>query len=108
MNTLFYNYLLLSNSLIRAEGEELSMWPSIWMMLIIIFIFYFVLIAPQRKEAKERDDMRNKLVKGDEVVTIGGVHAQVVSVDKDTVTLRLGGKVEVDFDKSAVSRLKKK
>jgi len=108
MITLFSNSILVSALVAQAEPQEASIWPSIWMMGLIILVFYFIVISPQRKEAKARENMRNKLQKGDEVVTVGGMHGQVYSVDKDTVTLRLGGKVEIDFDKSAIRDIKKK
>ena len=57
---------------------------NMWVMLVIyaaIFaVFYFVFIRPQNKKKKEEEKMRNNLQIGDEIITIGGFHAKVVSV----------------------------
>ncbi len=109
MNALIVNHLVPLALVAQAEAESaVSPWPSVWMMVVIIAIFYFIVVSPQRKEAKDRDTMRAGLAKGDEVVTIGGLHGQVASVEKETVTLRVGGKVDMTFDRGAIARLVKK
>ena len=59
--------------------------------VLLIVVFYFVLIRPQRKRDKETQRMRNSLQVGDEVVTVGGVVGLVVSIKEDTVVLETGG-----------------
>ena len=62
-----------------------------WVMLVIyaaIFaVFYFVFIRPQNKKKKEEEKMRNNLQIGDEIITIGGFHAKVVSVKEDSIVI---------------------
>ncbi len=59
--------------------------------VLLIVVFYFVLIRPQRKRDKETQRMRNNLQVGDEIVTVGGVVGLVVSIKEDTVVVETGG-----------------
>ena len=59
--------------------------------VLLIVVFYFVLILPQRKRDKETQRMRNNLQVGDEIVTVGGVVGLVVSIKEDTVVVETGG-----------------
>lgn len=70
----------------------------------IIGVFYFFMIRPQQKKAREQKELLAGIKKGDEVVTIGGMHGKVFLVDETTVTLDLDKGVKLTFDKSAVSR----
>lgn len=72
------------------EGEtnqQGSPWVTIIMLVAIVVFFYFFLIRPQKKQEKEANNMRNSLEIGDEVVTIGGIIGQIVSIKGDTVTI---------------------
>lgn len=59
--------------------------------LLLIVVFYFVLIRPQRKRDKETQRMRNSIQVGDEVLTVGGIVGLVVSIKEDTVVVETGG-----------------
>ena len=59
--------------------------------VLLIVVFYFVLIRPQRKRDKETQRMRNNLQVGDEIVRVGGVVGLVVSIKEDTVVVETGG-----------------
>lgn len=90
-----------------AEAEtdaSASPFPNFFLIVMVIAIFWFIVISPQRKEQKERDEMRENLKKGDDVVTTGGMHGQIVSIEKSTVTIRISAKTEVIFDRASVSR----
>jgi preprotein translocase subunit YajC len=64
---------------------------SSFMPLILIFvIFYFLLIRPQQKKAKEHKQMMEDLKKGDKIMTNGGVHGIIEDVDGDTLTVKIG------------------
>ncbi len=68
----------------------------------IIVIFYFFMIRPQAKRAKEAKKFRESLQEGTKVVTIGGIHGKVVSVQEKTVIIDTGsGKLRME--KSAIS-----
>jgi len=73
-------------------------------MILMVVIFYFLLIRPQQKKAKEHTKMVNTLKSGDSVVTRGGVVGAVQSVKETTVTIRsLESKFEVE--KHAIERV---
>lgn len=86
-----------------AEGAA-SIWPTLIPIFLVMLVFWFVVIAPQRKEQQQKEKMRGELKKGDMVVTIGGMHGEIVATDKNTVTLRISPKVEVVFEKVSISR----
>lgn len=78
---------------------QLVMWAG------IIGVFYFFMIRPQQKKQKDQKKFLEELKKGDEVVTIGGLHATVISVYDTTVTLDVDGKgTKMKFEKSSISR----
>jgi preprotein translocase subunit YajC len=69
----------------------------------IILIMYFFMIRPQQKKQKETKKFIEEIKKGDEVVTIGGIHGKVYSVEDDTVQLELDKGLKVKVEKSAIS-----
>jgi preprotein translocase subunit YajC len=78
-----------------------------WLPMIAIFgVFWFILIMPQRKQQKQRDAMIKNLNKGDKVVTVGGIHGEIVEIDDEDVKLRVADKVEIKFTRGSVARVK--
>ena len=73
-----------------AQARRPSMTPFIIQMVAIIFIFYFLLIRPQRKMAQKHQQVLANLQKNDEVVTEGGIVGTVVHMEDDRVTLKTG------------------
>ncbi|MBP3464541.1 MAG: preprotein translocase subunit YajC [Angelakisella sp.] len=72
-----------------ASGSG-SMWSSIIMMALIILVFWFFIIRPQRKKDKETAKMRSELQIGDEIVTIGGIIGIIVSMKEDSLVIETG------------------
>ena len=72
-------------------------------MILIIVIFYFFLIRPQNKKQKETEKMLNALKKGDKVITIGGIHGVISSVQEKTVIIKVDENTKLEFNRSAVS-----
>lgn len=60
---------------------------SIGMIVIVIAVFYFFGIRPQKKQEREVNAMRNSLTVGDEITTIGGIIGKIVSIKEETVTI---------------------
>lgn len=56
-------------------------------MVLILVVFYFFLIRPQKKREKETQEMRNSLEVGDEIVTVGGIIGTVVSMREDHLVI---------------------
>lgn len=77
--------------------------------LIFMFaIFYFLLIRPQQKKAKEHKALLDSLKKGDQVVTAAGIHGKVASVDEKIVTVEVAPGVNVKISKGYIASLEKK
>lgn len=71
--------------------------------LILMFaIFYFLLIRPQQKRQKAVRQMQADLKKGDKVVTIGGLHGIVDSLDEGTIVIKAGDGSRLTYDRAAV------
>lgn len=77
---------------------------SLVLLAVVMAIFYFMLVRPQKKRLKEHKDLISALEPGDEVVTIGGAFGFVNKVDEEMVWLEVSDGVEVRFTKQAVSR----
>lgn len=92
-----------------AQGQQ-SMMPTIVMMVALFAIVYFFMIRPQNKKQKEIQNFRNALQVGQEVVTIGGIHGTVKSIDEtvNTVVLEVATGVKMRFEKSAIMPLGQK
>ena len=72
--------------------------------LIILFaVFYFLLIRPQSKRAKEHKNMVANLAKGDEVITNGGILGKITALDESYVTLEIADNVEIKLQRPSVS-----
>lgn len=71
--------------------------------VIMIAVFYFLLIRPQKKKQSQRTTMLNALKKGDKIVTIGGLHGTIMELTDDTVVLRVNDVTKLTFDRSAIS-----
>jgi preprotein translocase subunit YajC len=69
------------------------------MMVVFIAIFYFLLIRPQQKKAKEHQAMVGRLAVGDEVVTNGGILGKVTDVGDTFVTLEIADGVRIKVQK---------
>ena len=61
-------------------------------LVLMVLIFYFMLIRPQRKKDKKVKDMLAALKKGDRITTIGGIFCTIVSIREDRITLAIGQK----------------
>jgi preprotein translocase subunit YajC len=71
--------------------------------LILMFVlFYFLLIRPQQKRQKAVQQMQSDLKKGDRVVTIGGLHGFVDSLDEDKVVILCGDGSRLTYDRAAI------
>jgi|688.fasta_scaffold02680_8 preprotein translocase subunit YajC len=82
-----------------AQNPIMSFLP----ILMIIVVFYFFMIRPQMKKAKEQKKFRENLKKGDRIVTIGGLHGKIADVQETTFIIEAEGGVKLKFEKSAVS-----
>lgn len=87
-----------------AAGGEAGIVNFVFLIAIFI-IFYFLLLRPQMKRAKEHKKMCEALAKNDEVVTNGGVVGRVSKVDENFVALEVAQGVTIQVQKSAIASL---
>ena len=78
---MFYNTLLESTG---SSGGSLSI---ILMVVLFIGVFYFFGIRPQKKQERQAAEMRNSLMVGDEITTIGGIIGKIVSIKEETMVI---------------------
>ena len=78
------------------------------MFVIMIGIFYFLLIRPQQKKAKEHRALLDALKKGDNVVTAGGIYGKVTTVDENIVNLEIATGVNIKIKKGHIAEVVKK
>ncbi|MCB1065036.1 MAG: preprotein translocase subunit YajC [Verrucomicrobiae bacterium] len=86
----------------QPQGGLGQMMP---MMILMMVIFYFVLIRPQRKQAKELEQKREGIQIGDDVVTIGGIHGRVTNKADRTVTVKVADNTKIKFEKTAINQV---
>ncbi|MDA1107847.1 MAG: preprotein translocase subunit YajC [Proteobacteria bacterium] len=84
-----------------AESSLLSFLPLIG----IFVLFYFLLIRPQMKRAKEHKTLLSALTKGDEIVTGGGVLGRITEVGADFISLEIANGVVVKVQKQSVASI---
>ena len=75
-------------------------------LVLIFVIFYFLLIRPQQKKAKEHKAMLESLKKGDKIVTSGGIYGVIEAVGANTVTVKIGENVKVKFGKAYIAAVR--
>jgi len=72
-------------------------------LILIVVVFYFFMIRPQAKKAKEAKQFREALGKGDKVITIGGIIGKIAEVKEEYVLVTIANGVEIKVTKSGVS-----
>lgn len=90
-----------------GEGGGGSMVSTIIMFGAIFAIFYFMIIRPQQKRAKEREKLLSNIEKGDKIITSGGVHATIVGIEEKSVLIEIAPNVKVKIERSAVGSVVK-
>ncbi|MEZ4740140.1 MAG: preprotein translocase subunit YajC [Flavobacteriales bacterium] len=93
--------MMTASILLQGQAENpISFWV---MMGLLMVVFYFFMIRPQQKKAKDAKKFRESLQKGSKVVTIGGLHGKVLEVNDTTILLEVDSNVKLRFEKSAVA-----
>jgi len=94
----FISDALAQNAASGASGTLMQFIP----LILIFVIFYFLLIRPQMKRAKEHRQLVANLARNDEVVTNGGMLGRVTAVDETFITLEIAPNTEIRVQKHAV------
>ncbi len=72
-------------------------------LVLIFIVFYFLLIRPQQKKAKEHQVYLTNLKKGDKIITGGGIHGQIVGLTETVATLEIAENVRIKINRSAIA-----
>jgi preprotein translocase subunit YajC len=72
-------------------------------MVLIMVVFYFFMIRPQVKKAKDHKKLVADLGKGDKIVTTAGIHGKIVDMNETTFLIEVESGTKIRFDKSAIS-----
>jgi preprotein translocase subunit YajC len=96
---------LISNAYAQAADAAAQQNPLIsFLPLLVLFaVFYFMLIRPQMKRAKEQRTMIAGLAKGDEVVTNGGIAGRIDELGDSFVSIEIAPNVKIKLQKSAIT-----
>ncbi len=98
--------LLISATAVAADAAPSSkqgMGSMVVMFGLFIVIFYFLLVRPQQKRAKEQRNLMESIAIGDEVVTAGGVVGRIAKLREGFVILAIAEGVELTLQKSSIS-----
>jgi len=87
-----------------AAGGQ-SVLGALALPIVLLVVFYFLLIRPQNKRAKEQREMLSKIAAGDEVATTGGMLGKVVEVGEQFLTLEIASGVNIKLQKFQVAQL---
>lgn len=83
------------------EASGGSALPSLLFLALMVGVFYFLIIRPQRKRSQAQKNLAGSLQIGDDVRTIGGIHGIVTSMTEDTVVLKVEDG-QIRFSKRAI------
>ena len=87
-------------------GDTVSMLMNLAPLILIFVVFYFLLIMPQQKKAKQHKQMLESIDKGDDVITSGGIHGKVVGIADQVLTLDIGDKVKIKVSREFIAMKK--
>lgn len=95
--------LLISPAYAQAAGAAPSPLQPLIMLGVFFAVFWFFLIRPQMKRAKEHRELVSKLSKGDEVIAAGGIAGRIDELGEHFVTIEIADGVKIKVQRSAVA-----
>ena len=89
----------------QAAAGSGNSFTTILFLLLLFGVVYFLMIRPQQKRRREAQQLQSSLGPGDKIVTIGGLHGTVLTIDNDAVVLEASPGVELTFARQAIARV---
>lgn len=86
-----------------GEGGQAAGFGAFIPLVLMFVIFYFLLIRPQQKKAKQHKELLGAVKRGDKVITSGGLHGEITGISDDVVTLEIAPKVRVKVSRGSIS-----
>ena len=96
-------FAMAGNAAAQGQGNQ---YQGIIMLVAMFAIFYFLLIRPQQKRAKQQKELVGGLKAGDNVVTAGGIHGSITAVEESTVTVEIAKGVKIKINRGSVTEVK--
>lgn len=72
-------------------------------LILIFVVFYFLLIRPQQKQAKQHQAFLNDLKKGQKVITKGGIYGEIVGITDAVLTLEIADNIQIKVDRGSIA-----
>jgi preprotein translocase subunit YajC len=91
--------------LVAAQAQSGGSFLPLLFIVLLFGVMYFLMIRPQQKRRRDAMQMQATLSPGDQIVTIGGLHAAVVAIDDDVVTVEIAPGVNARFARPAIARV---
>jgi preprotein translocase subunit YajC len=92
-----FNWAFAATPAAASATEASPMWSFVVPMIFMVVIFYFLLIRPQQKKAKEHKTLLDNLKKGDRVISSGGLIGTIVNIDDQIVNVEIADKVRIEM-----------
>lgn len=89
-----------------AQDGSMSFFSGIVPIILVFIVFYFLLIRPQQKRAKEHRKLLANLKKGDKVVTTSGIYGVIESLGPNTVVLKIAENMKIKINRGYVAGLR--
>ena len=98
--------MLISNAYAQAAGAVPANDLTQYLLpVLMVGIFYFLMIRPQMKKAKEHKALLSNLAKGDEVLTASGILGRVIKVGENSLSIEIADKIEIQMQKASITTI---
>ena len=71
--------------------------------VLIFGLFYFLILRPQQKQSRQKDEMMKNIKRGDKVVTAGGIHGRVINAEEDLLSIEISKGVNVQIARANIA-----
>ena len=88
-----------------GEGEGGSPLIAALPFVLIFGLFYLLILRPQQKQSRQKENMMKSIKRGDKVVTAGGIHGRVVNAEEDLLTIEISKGVNIQISRANISAL---
>jgi preprotein translocase subunit YajC len=88
-----------------GEGAGGSPLTAILPFVLIFVLFYFLILRPQQKQQRQKQDLLKNLKRGDMVITTGGIYGKILNIVDDVITLEIAKGVSVRVVRASISGL---
>ncbi|NIP39723.1 MAG: preprotein translocase subunit YajC [Candidatus Dadabacteria bacterium] len=88
-----------------AGGGSGSMIGGIIPFVLIFVLFYFLILRPQQKQTRERENMIKNLKRGDDVLTNGGIYGKITNINEDILSVEIAKGINIKMTRNGIASL---